>query len=92
MNAQAARLNQQMSARVRAKRRREELDRIETKRAALVARLAGDPEEYEALDLLTYGQLVARLHGTPPTLALSVDEAERINREGVVPRGTFDSE
>lgn len=89
MNTEQASVNAHFSARARNHRRREALVALEVKRQALLDRMAGDEQERAALALLSYGQLVARLHGTPPTLPLTTEAAESINREGVVPRGTF---
>lgn len=87
MNPQAARLNKDLSARAKSVRRRENLERIEEKRVTLVNLMAGDEAEREALAILSYAQLICRLHGTPPTLPLTVEQATYIETG----RGTLES-
>jgi hypothetical protein len=78
MDTETARLYSGLSQRARARRHREDLERIAAKRLALIDSMAGDESEREALALLSYGQLVCRLHGTPPTLPLTVEQAQFI--------------
>lgn len=78
MDTETARLYAGLSQRARRRRHREDLQRIAAKRLALIDSMAGDDAEREALALLSYGQLVCRLHGTPPTLPLTMEQAHFI--------------
>lgn len=79
MNTDSARVFAGLSAKAKARRRRETLESLEVKRLALVEQMAGDEAEAEALGRLSYGQLVARKHGSPPTLPLTMDAVDRLN-------------